>query len=219
VRLGAAVIVVRIAGWRCRSRRSHIQLVRGGNRLTKELEVLRRPLGETRAKKPAARAGGLLRRPRRLGRCGLFGASLRRLSWRQIGFYLNARRRCIAWRSALTLAPCRRSRRRRRSAAHRLTVLLIDRARRYRSGPRFGTGFAHRFGFDFADRIFQRQALPRDLGLGQRRVEAAQLRHERRAGALVERAPGFSGIVAEPFYGACDQWMIICHSGSLRSAR
>jgi len=97
--------------------------------------------------------------------------------------------------------------------------LRIDRSRRYGTGSRLCTGLAHRLGLDFADCIFQRQALTGDLGLGQRRIDAAQLGHKGRAGALIERAPGFRGIVAEPFYGACDERMIICHSGSLRLAR
>ena len=94
----------------------------------------------------------------------------------------------------------------------------IDRTRRHRRSG-LGPGFAHRLGFDLADGVFQRQAFPGDLGFGERRIDAAQLRHQGRAGALVQRAPGIGSIVAEAFYGTGNERVIICHSGSLRLAR
>jgi hypothetical protein len=41
----------------------------------------------------------------------------------------------------------------------------------------------------------------RDLGFRERRVNAAQLRHERSPGTLIKGAPGLSSIIAKPRYG------------------
>jgi hypothetical protein len=92
----------------------------------------------------------------------------------------------------------------------------LNRPRRCR--PRFTTRFAYRLGLNLANRVLQRQALTGDLGFGERRVDAAQLRYQSGAGALIKRAPRFGGIVGKPLYGAGDEWMIICHRRSLRCA-
>src|SRR6516165_6594609 len=98
------MIIVRIARRRG-LRRRHVQIVRGGDRLAKEFEVLRRPFGSARAEKPAARTYRGLRSLRRLARCGLVDANLWLSSRRLGGFCFGARRRRIARRFALTVAP------------------------------------------------------------------------------------------------------------------
>jgi hypothetical protein len=99
-----------------------------------------------------------------------------------------------------------------------LAAAAIDRTRRHGSSW-LCARLAHRLGFDLADGIFQRQAFPGDLGFRERRIDTAQLRHQGRAGALVQRASGFGSIVAEAFYGTGNERVIICHSESLRLAR
>ena len=64
--------------------------------------------------------------------------------------------------------------------------------------PRFAAQAADRLGFDFADRVFEREALAGDIRFGQRRIDAAQLRDQRGARTLVERPAGLAGEVPSP---------------------
>src|SRR5262249_34831710 len=66
---------------------------------------------------------------------------------------------------------------------------------------------------DLADGLFERQALAGDLGLAERRIDAAQLLDQRGAGPLIERTAGparSSGVQAGN--SACDQRVVISHS-------
>ncbi len=87
---------------------------------------------------------------------------------------------------------------------------------RRRRRTRLGARSAHRLGFDLADRVFERQPLARDVRLRERRIDAAQLRHQGRARPLVERPASFAGAGAKAFDGAGDERVIVCHFTSLR---
>src|SRR5581483_6801618 len=50
-----------------------------------------------------------------------------------------------------------------------------------------------RLGLDLADRLLERKALAGDVGFVERRLDAAQLIDQRRAGALVEHAAVLAG--------------------------
>ena len=103
--------------------------------------------------------------------------------------------------------------------AHRLIP-----ARR-RSGPRrqrlarLLAGAAGGFRLDLADRFFQREPFAGDLRLIQRRHNAAQLRHQRRARPLIERAPVLAGVLVEPFDGAKDERVIVSHRAGVCHAQ
>jgi hypothetical protein len=88
---------------------------------------------------------------------------------------------------------------------------LVEIAPAFACRPWLTPCFAHRLGLNLADYILQRHALARDLSFRERRVDAAQLRHERSSGTLIKGAPGLSGVIAKPLYGASNEWMIICH--------
>ena len=59
------------------------------------------------------------------------------------------------------------------------------------------------------------QPLARDLRFAQRRLHAAQLRHQRGARALVERAAGLAGVLVETGDGAGDERVVVGHRGQL----
>ena len=81
------------------------------------------------------------------------------------------------------------------------------------SGARHFAPAPRGFGLDLADRFFEREALARDLGFGQRRiVHPAQLRDQSRARALIERATAFAGVLFETGDGLGDERIIIGHS-------
>ena len=63
---------------------------------------------------------------------------------------------------------------------------------------RLGARAAGRFGFDLADRFLERQALARDFGFLQRRIDTAQLRDQRGARPLIERTPVLAGVLSSP---------------------
>src|ERR1019366_722371 len=56
---------------------------------------------------------------------------------------------------------------------------------------------AGRFPLDLADRLLERKALAGDVRFIERRRHAAQLRHQRRPRALIERTSGVAGILVE----------------------
>jgi len=60
-------------------------------------------------------------------------------------------------------------------------------------GARSVPGALGGLGLDLAHGLFQRQPLPGDFGFAQRRLHAAQLRDQRGARPLIERAAAFSG--------------------------
>src|SRR6266699_5983798 len=69
---------------------------------------------------------------------------------------------------------------------------------------------------DRAHGLFQRQPLPGDFGFAQRRLHAAQLRDQRGARPLVERAAAFSGGTGvQSGNGAGDQRVVISHVYSI----
>src|SRR5262249_13112856 len=66
-------------------------------------------------------------------------------------------------------------------------------------------------GLDLADRLLQRQPLAGDLGLVERRLHAAQLRHQRSPRALVERTAVLAGVLVETGDSARDERLIVGH--------
>ncbi|GAA3841156.1 hypothetical protein GCM10022626_04920 [[Pseudomonas] carboxydohydrogena] len=81
---------------------------------------------------------------------------------------------------AQDIAPARTfARRGFRPAARRLGTMRVS--------SRAMSGFR----LDLADGFFQRQALAGDLGFGEGRLHAAQLRDQRRAGTLIQGTPAF----------------------------
>ena len=60
-------------------------------------------------------------------------------------------------------------------------------------------------GLDAVDRVVERHALAGDVALGERRIEVAQLLHQRRAGALVDRAAHRRRAFGEGFDGPRDE--------------
>jgi len=80
----------------------------------------------------------------------------------------------------------------------------------------FEAGLARGVGLDLADRFFEPKPLPRDIGFRERRVHAAQLGDQRRAGPLVERAARLAGAFAKPLDGTRYERLIVGHGFSLR---
>ncbi len=92
--------------------------------------------------------------------------------------------------------------------------------------PRLGGGLRtrrielpRRLGLDFADRLFERQPLARDIALRQWRIDPAQLRDQRRPRALVERTTVFAVVLLQTGDCARYQRIIVSHCSKLtRSA-
>jgi hypothetical protein len=76
---------------------------------------------------------------------------------------------------------------------------------------RLGTRLANGLGLDFADRVFERQALARNVRFGQRRFDTAQLCDQSRARPFVQCAASLAGAGAKPVHGAGDERMIVGH--------
>src|SRR5262249_20559222 len=72
-------------------------------------------------------------------------------------------------------------------------------------------GLASRLGLDLADRLFERKALARHVRFAQRRRDAAQLRDERRARSLVERAAGVAGVPFQAGNSAGNERVVVGH--------
>src|SRR5439155_5307150 len=78
-----------------------------------------------------------------------------------------------------------------------------------------------RLGFDLAHGLFQRQPFAGDLGFGERRLHAAELRDQRRARPLVERATALAGSIGvQGGNSAGNQRIVISHFNStMRTSR
>ena len=89
------------------------------------------------------------------------------------------------------------------------------------TGARGLAGALGGFRFDLADGLFQRQPFAGDLGFGERRLHAAQLRDQGRARPLIERATAFAGSVGvQGGNSAGDQRIVISHFNStIRASR
>ena len=68
---------------------------------------------------------------------------------------------------------------------------------------------------DLADRLFEREPLAGDFGFLQRRIDAAQLRDQRRARPLIERTAGLAGVLFETGDGAGNQRVIVGHASCI----
>jgi hypothetical protein len=77
--------------------------------------------------------------------------------------------------------------------------------------PRRLDELAGGLGLDLADRFLERQPLAGDVRLVQRRRDAAQLRQQRRPGALIERAPILAAVLFETSDGAGDERVVVGH--------
>src|SRR5712671_5254539 len=83
-------------------------------------------------------------------------------------------------------------------------------------GARSVPGALGGLGLDLAHGLFQRQPLAGDFGFAQRRLHAAQLRDQRGARPLIERAAAFSGGTGvQSGDGAGDQRVVISHVYSI----
>src|SRR5712671_3140389 len=83
-------------------------------------------------------------------------------------------------------------------------------------GARSVPGALGGLGLDLAHGLFQRQPLAGDFGFAQRRLHAAQLRDQRGARPLIERAAAFSGGTGvQSGNGAGDQRVVISHVYSI----
>ncbi len=84
------------------------------------------------------------------------------------------------------------------------------------TGTRGLAGALGGLGFDLADGLFQRQPLAGNLGFGERRLHAAELRDQGRARPFIERAPAFAGSVGvQGGNSAGDQRIVISHFSSI----
>ena len=91
-------------------------------------------------------------------------------------------------------------------------------ARQRRGGSALlGARLARRIGLDLADRVFQREAFFGDFRFRQRRVDAAQLRHQRGPRPFIKRPSSFPRAAVKTFHRAGDERMIVGHHLSLRS--
>src|SRR5262249_10630778 len=68
-----------------------------------------------------------------------------------------------------------------------------------------------RFSLHLADRLLEREALAGDVGLLERRRHPAQLREQRRARAIVDRAAVIAGVLFERADRAGDEGVIVGH--------
>ena len=192
---------------------------RSSTSLTTSRKLLRPSRGYrrgARVQKPGARArrpapGRASRRPRH--RFPSATAADRAAARRAVARGFGAR---VWTRSAGRLGPSRG----RRGAAPARAMAACGAPRGGCRGRRaFGARLADALGFDLADGVFERQALARDIGLRQRRLDRTQLGDERGARPLVQPPAGFAGVVVEALYGTGDQRMIVGHRVfSLRSA-
>ena len=78
-------------------------------------------------------------------------------------------------------------------------------------GRRIEARLARGLGLDLADRLLEPEPFARDVRLGERRHDAAQLRHQRGARALVERAPGLAGALVETGDRLGDEGVVVGH--------
>src|SRR5262249_13793201 len=150
----------------------------------------------------------------------------------------HARWRCGPHPARRFLRQCRRtlqrgsSRRRRIDVALRLASVVrlarLGRARLNRTGfggvlplPRLAQCRRHlarsfyeltrRFSLHLADRLLEREALAGDVGLLERGRHPAQLREQRRARAIVDRAAVIAGVLFERADRAGDEGIIVGH--------
>jgi hypothetical protein len=105
----------------------------------------------------------------------------------------------------------RRGRSRSRRRCRRGRTLCRETWSRRRSRARFGARFTRRLGLDFANRVFERQALPGDVRFRQRRIDAPQLCDQSGARPFVKRPAAFTGRGAEPFDGAGYERIVVGH--------
>src|SRR5690606_23059353 len=64
---------------------------------------------------------------------------------------------------------------------------------------------------DLANRLLQRQPFAGDVGFAERRGDAAQLRHQRPARALIQGAAGLARVVLETVDGSGNERMVVGH--------
>src|SRR6267378_4266818 len=147
-------------------------------------------------------AARLLRRTRTRRRCRRRQARRRRLARPRIGADVGAKR--IAGAGAIPASA--------RGVAGTREVV----GARSVPGPCGVPGALGGLGLDLAHGLFQRQPLTGDFGFAQRRLHAAQLRDQRSARPLVERAAALSGGTGvQSGDGAGDERVVISHVYSI----
>ena len=78
-------------------------------------------------------------------------------------------------------------------------------------GRRVEARLARRLGLDLADRLLEGEPLARDIRLRQRRLHAAQLRHQCGTRTLVQGATGLAGTLVETGNRLVDQGVVVGH--------
>src|SRR5258705_8936471 len=147
-------------------------------------------------------AARLLRRTRTRRRCRRRQARRRRLARPRVGTDVGAKR--IAGAGAIPASA--------RGVAGTRGVV----GARSIPGPCSVPGALGGLGLDLAHGLFQRQSLTGDFGFAQRRLHAAQLRDQRSARPLVERAAALSGGTGvQSGDGAGDERVVISHFYSI----
>src|SRR5262249_51884013 len=78
-------------------------------------------------------------------------------------------------------------------------------------GRRVEARLARRLGLDLADRLLEREPLARDVRFRERRLHAAQLRHQGGARALVQGATRLAGALVETGDRLVDEGIVVGH--------
>src|SRR5712691_6029085 len=180
-----------------------LRLPRQGRRIGATIARLARILSFRFLSERRTLVARLLRRTLARRRCRRRQARRRRLARPRIGADVGAER--IAGAGAIAA-----------SARGVVGARSVTPGARRVPGARSVPGALGGLGLDLAHGLFQRQPLTGDFGFAQRRLHAAQLRDQRSARPLIERAAAFSGGTGvQSGNGAGDQRVVVSHVYSI----